>query len=191
MPTTETLTADKALSGFVKIWKTDPTSGESSLVVDKPNLILKGATKIITQALTGDTSHAIWGMYIGYNNQAGFALASAPTIDSNYTTTFAARADANFGYLREPLSFTPNFSTSAGFSQQNTVLFSTMVTSAASVGGAVFNNSSNIYEVALIAAPAASDKLKDVVFSRTNFSPVRYDNTYNFTITWGVRILVA
>ena len=186
MSTTEILTANDALKGFVKIWKTDPVTGESSLLVDKPNLILKGGAKIITQLLGGNTSYGIWGMYIGYNNNATF---TPPVIDIDYTNTFAARADANFGYLREPLTFSPSYSSSAGY-DSNTVLFSTMLTSSTKQAGANFNNDSNVYEVALISAPAVADPAKDVVFSRTNFNPVKYDNTFNFTITWGVRILL-
>jgi hypothetical protein len=28
------------------------------------------------------------------------------------------------------------------------------------------------------------------VFSRTSFNPIQYNSNYNFTITWGVRILL-
>ena len=187
MLTTEILAADKALSGFVKIWKTDPSTGESFLVVDKPNLILRGGTKIIAQALGGTAGYNIWGMYIGYNNQNTF---TAPNIDVNYTNTFSgAGSTGNFGYLREPLTFTPNYLSTAGGYDSNTVLFSTMVTSATKAGGVNFDTTCSIYEVALIAAPTGA-VAGDVVFSRTNFNPIKYDSTYNFTITWGVRILL-
>lgn len=185
MLTTENLAADKALSGFVKIWKTDPSTGESSLVVDKPNLILRGGTKIIAQALGGTPGYNIWGMYIGYNNQLSFI---APNIEVNYTNPFSGFS-GNFGYLREPLTFTPNYLSTSGGYDSNTVLFSTMVTSATKAGGANFDTTCSIYEVALIAAPTGA-VAGDVVFSRTNFNPIKYDNTYNFTITWGVRILL-
>jgi hypothetical protein len=68
-----------------------------------------------------------------------------------------------------------------------------MVTTAArasSEGSADFNEDSRIFEVALVAAPDPENPTKDTVFSRTNFEKVKYDSTYNFTITWGVRILV-
>lgn len=186
MATSEILKANQSLAGFIKIWKTDPDTGESFLIVDKPNLILKGGAKILAQTLGGNSSYNIWGMYIGYNNTASF---TAPNIDIEYSNTFAARADASFGYLREPITFTPTFSSSSGY-DSNTVLFSTMITSATRVAGALFNSNSRIYEVALIAAPSVNDVSKDVVFSRTNFNPILYDNTYNFTVTWGVRILL-
>jgi hypothetical protein len=89
----------------------------------------------------------------------------------------------------KPLTFSPNYQTSLGY-DENIVLFSTMVTSATKAGGADFGANSRIYEVALVSAVAANDLNKDTVFSRTNFNPIQYNSSYNFTITWGVRILL-
>ena len=190
MLTTETLKGNHALTGFIKIWQTDPSSGLSRLVIDKPNMILKGGAKIIARALGGDSSAKIWGMYIGYNNDPGFTLEQAPAIDTDYSSPFSNySAEDGAGYLREPLTFTPNYLSSVGY-DANTVLFSTMITTATAVGGAAFDETSKIYEVALVSAGDAYDPLKDTVFSRTNFNPIQYNSSYNFTITWGVRILV-
>ena len=186
MPTNENLNISKSLTGFVKIWKTDQTTGKSELVVDKKNMILKGGAKILAHALGGDQYAKIWGMYIGYNNGTG--TLTMPGIDEDYTNKFF-NYQAPFGYLREPLTFSPTYQTSLGY-DENVVLFSTMVTSATKAGGAVFDESSRIYEVALVSAVAADDLSKDTVFSRTNFNPIQYNSSYNFTITWGVRILL-
>jgi hypothetical protein len=185
MSTIETLNTPDSLAGFVKIWKVDPVSGASQLVVDKKNMILKGGAKLIAHALGGDPTAKIWGMYIGYNNEQSFL---APGIDIDYSNTFT-NFSAPFGYLREPLTFSPNYVASPGY-DENTVLFSTMVTSATKAGGADFGSSSNIYEVALVSAVDANDLTRDTVFSRTNFNPIQYNSSYNFTITWGVRILL-
>ena len=198
MLTTENLSTKEALTGFVKIWQTDPKSGETTLLVDKQNKILKGGAKIIAQALGGNPSAKIWGMYIGYNNAESFEFKDAPSIDVDYSNTFSSFYDdpaavpaGYFGYLREPLTFTPNYLSSEGYTD-NTVLFSTMLTTATSAGGAAFGPPaiSNIYEVALVAVPDVLNTTKDIVFSRTNFNPIQYNSSYNFTITWGVRILV-
>lgn len=188
MSTTEILSADKALYGFVKIWKFDPTSGESELLVDKSNMIMRRGAKLIANALGGKPDSKIWGMYIGFNNSPSFTLASAPIISADYINPFSGFSSP-FGYLREPLTFSPNYLSSEGY-DENTVLFSTMVTSAASAGGAIFNEDSRIYEVALVAAGDPHSSIKDTVFSRTNFNPIQYNASYNFTITWGVRILI-
>lgn len=196
MAITEILSGDSSLAGFIKIWRTEPKTGESLLLVDKQNMILNGGAKIIAHALGGRSEAKIWGMYIGYNNAESFMLTDAPPIDvlysypfSDFTDDPAITPDGYFGYLREPLTFTPSYISTEGY-EDNTVLFSTMITTATSVGGAAFGNASNIYEVALVSVPAIGDSTKDTVFSRTNFNPIQYNPTYNFTITWGVRILV-
>lgn len=191
MVNTEILKCSDFLSGFIKIHKTDPSTGETFLLVDKKNLILKGGAKIIAQALGGVANSNIWGMYIGYNNDPEFNInEDAPTIDEDYTNKFSDYSSSNnFGYLREQLTFTPSFLSSSGY-DSNTVLFSTMITSASSAGGIGFSEDSQIYEVALVAAREPLDPAKDIVFSRTNFNPIKYDSNYNFTITWGVRILI-
>ena len=53
MLTTEILSVNKALTGFVKIWQVDPKSGESVLLVDKNNMILRNGAKLIAHALGG------------------------------------------------------------------------------------------------------------------------------------------
>lgn len=191
MVNTEILKCSDFLSGFIKIHKTHLSTGKTSLLVDKKNLILKGGPKIIAQALAGISNSNIWGMYIGYNNNPEFNInEDAPSIDVDYTNKFSDYISTNdFGYLREQLTFTPSFLSSPGY-DNNTVLFSTMITSASSAGGADFSENSQIYEVALISAQEPLDSAKDTVFSRTNFNPVKYDSNYNFTITWGVRILI-
>lgn len=189
MLTTEILSVNKALTGFVKIWQVDPKSGESVLLVDKNNMILRNGAKLIAHALGGKPEAKIWGMYIGYNNNPSFTLADAPIISVNYTSPFAAFS-APFGYLREPLTFSPNYLSSPDY-DENTVLFSTMITTSSSAGGATFNEDSRIYEVGLVAAGDLYSSSKDTVFSRTNFNPIQYNSSYNFTITWGVRILIA
>lgn len=188
MSTTEILSANKALVGFVKIWKVDPKSGESMLLVDKNNMILRNGAKLIAHALGGKPEAKIWGMYIGYNNNPSFTLSDAPAISIDYANPFASFVSP-FGYLREPLTFSPNYLSSPNY-DENTVLFSTMITTSSSAGGAIFDEDSRIYEVGLVAAGDMYSAAKDTVFSRTNFNPIQYNSSYNFTITWGVRILI-
>lgn len=188
MSNTETLTTSKGLTGFIKIWKTSKTTGLSELVVEKQNMILKGGAQIIAHALGGKPEAKIWGMYMGYYN--GIGTPPPPIIDVDYSSPFLDYV-APLGYLREPLTFTPNYLASPGYeSYENTVLFSTMITTASKAGGADFNTASQLYEVALVAAPDVSNPARDTVFSRTSFNPIQYNSNYNFTITWGVRIIV-
>jgi len=188
MGTLEKSNLNKSISGFVKIWKSCPVTGAVEVVVDQPNMILYGGARLMAYALGGKPNAGIWGMYIGYNNNQTF---SRPTIDTAYSQTFAGfDAAQGFGYLREPLTFTPNYLSDTSY-QDNTVLFSTMITSSTSAGGALFQDGvSNIYEVALVGAQDPSNSNKDIVFSRTGFNTIKYDSTFNFTITWGIKFLV-
>lgn len=185
MANSETLSMSHNLSGFIKIYQVDQNSGESTLLVDKQNMILRGGAKIIAHALGGNAASKIWGMYIGYNNSSSF---SPKAISVDYGNPFSG-FDGDFGYLREPLTFSPTFLSSPNYTD-NTVLFSTMITTASKEGGAEFNSDSKIYEVALVSAEDSGVAARDTVFSRTNFNPIQYNSSYNFTITWGVRILV-
>jgi hypothetical protein len=188
MTNTETLRITTPLSGFIEIWRTSRTTGEKELLLEKQNLILKGAAKIVTSCLAGLPDSKIHGMYIGFNNnQAGF---TPKAIDTDYTNKFY-NYSGDFGCLREKLTFPATFLASAGYENfQNTVLFSTIITTSSSVRGAAFNEDSQIHEVALFNAPNENDIAEDLIFSRTNFNPIVYNSSYNFTITWGIRIIV-
>jgi hypothetical protein len=188
MTNTETLKITTPLSGFVKIWRTSPATGEQELLLEKQNLILKGAAKIVTSSLAGLPDSKIHGMYIGFNNNlTGY---TPKAIDTDYTNKFY-NYSGDFGCLREKLTFPPTFISSPGYEAfSNTVLFSTIVTTSSSIRGAEFNETSQIHEVALFNAPNENDISQDIIFSRTNFNPIVYNSSYNFTITWGIRIIV-
>lgn len=187
---TENTNLNKAISGFIKVWKTSPVTGETSLVVDQPNMILYGGARLMSYAISGRENSKIWGMYVGFNNSAGGNF-TRPVIDPAYSQPFASLDPADgFGYLREPLTFTPTYLTD-GVYVDNTALFSVMITSASSVNPTPFlHDVSRIYEVALVGAPDPTNSVKDIVFSRTGFNPIKYDTNFNFTITWGIKFLV-
>lgn len=185
---TENSNLNKSISGFVKIWKSSPITGKSELVVDQPNLILANGAKLLAYALGGKENAKIWGMYIGFNND-GMGSFIRPTIDIAYSHPFSTFS-GDFGYLREPLTFSPHYLSDTGYAD-NTALFSVMVTSANSIAGAQFEHGvSRIYEVALVGALDPNNSSKDIVFSRTGFNSVLYDSNFNFTITWGIKFLV-
>lgn len=181
---------NKAISGFIKVWKTSPETGESQLIVDQPNMILYGGARLMSYAISGRENAKIWGMYIGFNNNSNGEF-TRPVIDPAYSQPFAnLDPDDGFGYLREPLTFTPTY-LSDGIYTDNTALFSVMVTSSTSVNPTPFlHDVSRIYEVALVGSLDPSNSTKDIVFSRTGFNPVKYDTNFNFTITWGIKFLV-
>jgi len=178
-------TFGKKLTGFIKIRKRNPVTGEQTLLVDKPNMILTAGARLLTHCLAGEPGSKIAGMYIGYNNDNSF---DPPVIDEAYTNSFAT-LPMPFGFLREKLTLDPTYQSSAGYSD-NIVLFTTMIASGLAAGGPAFGSGSNIYEVGLVSMPEPGNSARDTVFSRTNFTPIQYDPTCNFSITWGIRILL-
>jgi len=172
------------MSGFVKIFEVEPSSGAQHLLVDQPNMILKAGAKIMAYALAGKLNAKIWGMYIGYNNASGSF--TAPNIDENYSDPFKSSVD--FGYIREPLTFEPTYLSDAGY-EDNIVLFSTMVTSAnETVGASLETDVSKLFEVGLVAAMDPTTAAQDLVFSRTQFNSIVYNANYNLNIVWGIKI---
>lgn len=190
MMNTENTNLSKSISGFVKVWKTSPVTGESELVINQPNMILYNGARLMSYAIAGRENAKIWGMYIGFNNTTGGSF-TRPVIDAAYSQPFAnLDPDDGFGYLREPLTFTPTH-LSDGIYTDNTALFSVMITSATSANATAFiHDISRIYEVALVGALDPNNSTKDIVFSRTGFNPIKYDTNFNFTITWGIKFLV-
>lgn len=176
----------KKISGHVKIWKVHKITGEKELVVDQPNMVLYGGAKVLAYALSGNENAKIWGMYLGFNNSGSF---TPPTIDAAYSAPFS-NFSAPFGYVREPLAFAPSFLSDTNY-EDNTTIFTTMLTAASSEHGASLSSgTSRLYEVALVAALDPTSSNSDVVFARTNFNPITYENNFNFIVSWGVKFLV-
>ena len=174
------------ITGFVKIFKTHKETGVTEVVVDKKNLVLNMGAQVLSYALSGKPSYNISGFYIGYNNTNSF---TPPVINTTYSVPFSSFT-APFGYLRQGLSFAPSYLASSSVYTDNTSFYTTQVSSANAFGGAAFiNGTSNIYEVALIAQPNPSNASTDLVFSRVNFNPILWDNSFSLSITWGIQFL--
>lgn len=174
----------KQLSGFIKIARIDPNTGETTTLVDKSNMLMKAGSTLIAYCLSGKPNANIWGMYVGYNNSVGsFDL---PAVDSGYSVPFLDTG--LYGYIREPLTFEPTFLSTTTYTD-NVALFSTMITSANNVLGAdLVDGTSKLFEVGLVAALDRTSAAKDRVFSRTQFNNITYNANYNLNIVWGIKI---
>jgi hypothetical protein len=97
-------TVKKFCSGHVRIWKTPKLESvppyafrrESELLVDQPNLILYQGMDLLARSLVGEKDAKIWGMYVGYQNNA---VVTMPTIDRAYSTPFSSY-EGQYGYLK-------------------------------------------------------------------------------------------
>lgn len=180
------LEINKMLTGHIDLWSVNPTTGAQTLLVSKPNTILKQGAKIITHALAGLPGYQVRYLYVGYCNNLSF---TPPVIDVDYSVPFSG-LPGGFGYLREAISFSPSFNSDSGY-DRNCVYFTATVSNASSGSGATFTSgTSKIYEIGLVASPTGNVS-DDLVLARANFNSVTYDNTENLVITWGVKILVA
>ena len=173
--------------GFIKAWKTDPKTGLSETVLEKKNTILYQGSDILASALAGQANSAITHMYIGFENATDSSFYSSSSAVAKDGTPVMSGYTSPKGYLRVPLAFPASFTNITDY-HNNTAIFTTQIISPSSAGGAVFNPgtsgvSSYIYEAALVAAGSVADR----IFSRVTFTPITYDNSYNLTISWGVK----
>lgn len=190
LPVTKNL--NKAITGFIKIWQTDKSTGESVLLVDQPNMILYSGADITSLALAGVKNSAISHFYVGYyNDPDNNGTFPTPIIDKAYSNRFADFATPS-GYLRLPLSFPVNFSAAENY-RNNIGIYTVVVSADTAAGGASFKASGSdpswIYEIALVSALDPSGISGDLVFARAKFTPIRYVLNYNLTISWGIQIL--
>lgn len=189
---TETLSGGN-YRGFIKIWRTNIQTGESELLIDKPNMILYQGADLLSLSLSGRKNAYISHLYIGYHN-AATGVFTKPTIDKAYSEPIQDYADP-FGYLRLPLTFPATFLNQENYNY-NTGVYTVVISSATkwTSASADFQTSASgdpswIFEIGLVASLNSANDSEDIVFSRANFEPIKYESGYNLTISWGVQIL--
>lgn len=170
--------------GFIKIWSSNSQTGEKKLLIDKSNTILNQGSDLLAFCLTGKPNSGISHLYLGYNNTPSFP-GTGVNIDK---TDPSMRIDANYGYLRIPLSYAPSFLKSEGY-LNNIPVFSILLSNPASyiVGASpTFDDNSYMYEIALAAETVPGTPASDMVFSKADFGPLVYSQEHNLTISWGI-----
>lgn len=201
---TELLSASaENYKGFIKIWKTHKQTGESELLVSKPNKILYQGSDLLAYALAGIKYAKISHICVGYANYDDTDNSfSPPVIDKDYNTLpfssyGVASSYLDYGYFRLPLSYSPTFQASSTDYEHNTVIFTAIMSFDAEPSGQSvdFETASNpttqshLFEVALSAALDPTTPNKDQIFSRATFTPIMFDPSYNLTISWGVQFV--
>jgi hypothetical protein len=179
--------------GFIKIWQSNPETGESKLVLEKRNTILYDGSDLLAKALGAQANTGISHMYLGYSN-------NDTNPDSDYTIAknnpvFVKSAER--GYLRVPLTFPASFTKSDNNYGNNIVAFTVLINNAASYvvpSSATLSTGSpqsKFFEAGLVAAIIPSATLgshtTDVVFARIAFDRISYDPAFNLTVTWGIK----
>lgn len=176
---------NKDFGGFIKIWQHNSETGASKLIVDQKNTILYGGADLLAYALAGQAHARISHFYVGYNNNAGFTGPGSPVDKTN--STFLV--DADYGYLKIPLTFPASYLEEANY-QHNIVVFTILLANPNPFrqgASPTFSSSSKLFEVGLVAALNPDGNNNDVVFSRAQFTPLQYDPGFNLTISWGIK----
>lgn len=180
-------------NGFLKIWRTEKATGKTELIVDKPNLVLYQGADLLAYSLAGRPNAKISHMYVGYIDDASLSPTPSKVIDKQYSDPFSSYVFP-YGYLRLPLTFPPTFLNDTNY-EHNIPIFTVMITTATAQGGAPFTASgptpSWIFEVAAVAALTPSLVTDDKLFSRVSFTPIKYDSSFNLTISWGVKFVAV
>lgn len=184
----------KPYTGFIKIWKSDPRTGLSELILDKKNTILYSGSDLLAQALSGKANTGISHMYLGYSNDVntptvGYTIAKNAT---SFSTT------SPLGYLRAPLTFPATFMTETNYSN-NIAVFTVLLNNASSYQvtsgspATLTTSTSAFFELGLIAAtdPAGTVNThpNDKIFARVAFDRITYDSAFNLTVSWGIRFV--
>lgn len=176
---------NKDCTGFIKVWKSNPKTGSSELILEKKNTILYSGADLLAYALAGQSHAKISHFYVGYNNDVSFIGAEEGVDKSN--STFLV--DSNYGYLRIPLTFPASFMLDENY-EHNIVVFTIFLSNPAPFkqgSSPTFGLNSKMFEVGLVAALNTDSSSNDAMFSRAQFTPITFDPEHNLTISWGIR----
>ena len=152
------------------------------------NIVVYEGIDLLGALLVG-TGTAINTMYMEFQNGG-----ATPTVDPDPADgrSYYAALDSGLSardYLRLPLAATPTLSSSdaSKFETNKATFFGMSTGSTAGRGGHVFSAAavSNVYGVALVAAPDPDDASQDIVFSRSyDFTPKQKQVNEEISIQW-------
>lgn len=188
----------KTMTGFFKVWQTDPKTGISIPMVAKRNTIMNSGADVLARALAGYPNAKISHMYLAYTDSQDVPVGDPYVIDrSNSVFEIATGGDVSTGYLRVPLTFPATYTTSDSDEYSNNIVVFTVLINTATdyVYGGNLNGGSKFFEAALVAsfnpADTPASHASDKVFARVTFDKFDYSATTNLTISWGVKITAA
>ncbi len=173
-------------SGHIKIWNTNAATGDSTLLVDKNNLIVYSGADILAKALAGVTDYKISHMYVGYKDPGAGSPAPAIAKANSIVVYDSLISDSDYGFLRIPLSLIPSFFNETNYNNNN-VVFTSTVLSGVEEHGLTFADGVEIFEAGLACELTKGVRQDDVLFSRASFTEIVYNNNYNLTISWAVK----
>lgn len=163
---------------------------EPEVLVDQSNMIMLPSAEVMAMALAGRSNVAVSHLYLGYATGTGVPyVPPALTPDAVVFPVTGSR-----GLARMPLTF-PGMLSTVGNDRLTTFNFVVNSLSGFVVGGGPPPVAGGVWfdEAGLVVAtdPASStaDRTGDRVFARVRFQDVQYDDTYNLSISWGIKLV--
>ena len=206
----DNISPEFGVKGHVTLWRIDDKTGLKLPLFSQPNQIQYAWGYIAAKQLgyrrqADRPDYHISAMYIEYENQANPAtVISTPAfnraVDISYYNDLVSSTTRN--YLRVPLSIEPALSVSAGYEANlpvnqsgNQLTFFAQTAAASAVyadASRAFDTTSKVFAACLVATPVFSDRSKDVIFARTQFSganQVTKEPSSQIGITWDIAFL--
>lgn len=197
MPMTDDVFNPRWLTeGFFRMTRYSPVTGETSLIVEKRNKIMYPSTEVVARGLAGLPNSSISHLYLAYNNNNAYP-ANGYVISEN-DTSFPR--DSVTGLLRIPIVFPAAIVPAEDGSYQrltfNVLVHqpnSYIVTDSPSLnsGG---GSGSDFFEAALVCQTdpisSPSNITGDRVVARVAFERLAYDQVFNLTISWGLKLSI-
>lgn len=208
MPAESINSGNLSVHGRVTLWRIDEKTGLRTPIVTKPNQIQVSWGHIAAKALgyrrqPDRDEYFISGMYFEYENQSNPALHVTATnfdrtVGLNYYNTLSSNLTKDF--LRAPLRLEPSLSVAGGSegaealtaaNQGNQLTFFAQTSGVTGVHGKTFSHITNskVYSAALVAMPRFDDRMRDVIFARTNFDigdQTSKEASSQIGITWDI-----
>lgn len=184
----------RSVKGFVRFYARELSSGRTSKVIERPNLVLFEGADVLAQLLSGARGYHVNTMYLEFKNLAapGDAI-TPPSFDRGdgiaYYNGLISSPDTDF--LRVPLTVGPLVESSGGDYAGNQTTFFGISEGTVGFHGKPFLPSSNsaIFGAALIASPDPADQSLDKVYARvyTGIDKILKQTGFEIGVTWTTR----
>ncbi|MDO4568755.1 MAG: helix-turn-helix domain-containing protein [Planctomycetia bacterium] len=151
--------------------------GEYVFIDNASNQIQSEYAQILAKALTGVTGGVVSHMYVAYNNDAA---PTADAFDVSDGVEYFVNLTGSKDFIKVPVIVLPS-------KTEDSSRFQVIVGNSVGYRGLVFNESSWVYCIALVAETASDDVTRDKIFARLNWTPPRQKTADQLSIDWTIK----
>jgi len=193
---TDEFPANWGKQGHFRILASYPGVSEPKVLADKPNKIMYPSMEVVARGLAGLPNASVSHLYLAYNNDGsypanGYTISASDSVFPRNATT---------GLLRIPITF-PAAIVPANDASFQRVTFNILVhqPGAFAVTGSPSLNSgggsgSDFFEAALVCqtdpSGSPSNITGDRVVARVAFERIAYDQVFNLTVSWSLKLVI-